>query len=1669
MAEIKNSFLQSKMNKDLDDRLIPNGQYRDALNIEVGKSEQDDIGALQNALGNYKLPLSEEDEEMTCIGFFMDSQNNRIYRFLTNYLDPDPSNIILPETGEGHEMRITVFDFNTQTYTILVQGLFLNFATNKDFLIIGVNLIENLLFWTDNRNQPRKINVALANPNNVSTPTYYTKEMQISVAKYAPIEPISMLKKAFATVIDRISANEFELDTIEGIVVGMTVVAAGLNSCEYAVITEINDNTITLYANTESIDVDDKLTFLISTMSDKSNDPNWPGDPDFLEDKYVRFSYRFRYDDGEYSLMAPFTQIAYIPRQKGYFVSGDENNAFRSTIIRWMENNINNIELLVPLPDTGSNINPVYKIKELDILYKESDSAIVKVLESVPFQVIAQQSPDTNIYIQPYQSQKPYKTLTEEQTVRVYDRVPVRSLAQETSGNRIIYGNYYDMYSAPSTIDYNVTIQPKSNFFTNFIEYPNHTLKQNRNYQVGFILADKFGRQSSVILSTVDLQTREGSGLEFGGSTIYSPYYTPMQMPEVKCWFGNALLVLVNTPIASTRSIPNGTPGLYAESTGGFTIDGTSSINGNQYDFQLDDKWLNNPPVLGGYLRGEYTDYVEVVDLDTDGINYSLTTTGQVNNIYQYNSDNPIDTKYAYTLNQIGWYSYKIVVKQQEQDYYNAYLPGILNDYPISQTSGSQVIYTTGVASLQNGINTSDFPVGEKGKTAHVVLINDNINKIPRDLAEVGPDQKQYRSSVELFGRVENYADTIELTGETPTFSGNITYLFYKISTQSSDILSLVTAGNGIQSVQANELHELNSTYNSWYGNTVVVSNEIDLITDPTGDTGKIIFSPANLILDASVVGPSVDFIITRAENKQYYPSKKADIVSTIASATDFGFVENTVNNIRGTAALNLYQLQTHPLIGRISTSNSIGAKGDSMIPFLGVYETKPDYSLLDLFWETASTGLISDLNYDILTGSDLPSGFSDIGFIFYENQDKNGDINNPTGAADSPWITDDFFPINATGVNLLGTTATLVSVFNNTSPAINMTNRFILDSGTTLGSYRVKINDSFVFNNNAIIQENYIFTLSITYAGNTVLLSFNGRLRNNEPLFNLDPIDYNRTISRATTSIVSITANNGSISQANTDLTWEIIAGNALNYFSINPATGLLSLINTSIPFAAYPLTIKITDAVSFAYNPPQELSGSGFPYYDSLSNTIDIIITVGVEHVNQFLYDFAADVFVWKKGQRNGVNCDLPVPYGYGAVYVGVDDVTLDANGRNPNLPIPPDSNDGRYQKARNVEVANGAYFPFGAPQGLVTGELIWTVTINARNYLDCGSQDAHGQMILYYRATANDIWAPVLDNNQVGNSITPIWATGVGEINTSGVGQGLRVEIDTETSPYIDGVNRSTSFITSIPGEYCLVVRIIDDSNGCCMGTGPNTHGAWLGVRVTDANYTSPIAPTVAYKYNLGLTEAFSNYPSGVPYDTQNALSGFNFVATGTVIGNTSSSNTLILQRTPNLFSQSNIQLVPGLYILGDNIPNIFGGTKVLSVTGNVIIISENVSLTNNQIVTFKEQDSLLGLGDPGEVWADTNDGIHVKQFYLTSDLTTVWQPPVANKFYVFQNADRDYATGVTYTLMPKPTDKPFFSAQFNSTGATLPQAVPAYTIQTMNRTNTYGRNLSQEIIS
>ena len=82
MPEIKNAFIQGKMNKDLDERLVPNGEYRDALNIDVDYSEGSDVGALKNILGNTQKDAANgssgslELNSATCIGKVKDTEND---------------------------------------------------------------------------------------------------------------------------------------------------------------------------------------------------------------------------------------------------------------------------------------------------------------------------------------------------------------------------------------------------------------------------------------------------------------------------------------------------------------------------------------------------------------------------------------------------------------------------------------------------------------------------------------------------------------------------------------------------------------------------------------------------------------------------------------------------------------------------------------------------------------------------------------------------------------------------------------------------------------------------------------------------------------------------------------------------------------------------------------------------------------------------------------------------------------------------------------------------------------------------------------------------------------------------------------------------------------------------------------------------------------------------------------------------------------------------------------------------------------------------------------------------------------------------------------------------------------------------------------------------------
>jgi len=1270
------------MNKDLDARIIPSGEYRNAINVQVNKSEGDQVGSLENVLGNTEVANVGTHTgyagTLYCIGQVVDDSNGVAYLFYTS------GSLSINNYSPNAKNYIIRFDSKSNSLTTLVEGAFLNFSSHNP--IYGVNVLENLLFWTDNRNQPRKINLDLANPSEVLNPSYYTTEDQISVAKYNPYAPIEMYAESvlspgdYETTMKDVSSfympnggqgviqdsvtagdSQVNLSTFKGDIIeaggayGATgaTVSYTTQSNPPEIITVTGVTVDTFFYNDAVTPPVWEITVTGGTLPDldpttqdivlNANpyyDKDYAGDPTYLEDKFVRFGYRFKFDDDEYSLFSTFTQAAFIPKQDGYFMYvkkpeadniqdvNDQDAAFRSTTVSFVENKVDNIKLRTPLPFNNYELESSLKIKSIDLLYKESDGIPVKVIDTIdiskvfssaaicdvsadnltPFTTVnvdnirgginagdlvtgsgistavtvvsytpddPNQNPSTSgiielssaqtltedtvltvgepeYYTYDYQAKKPFKTLPEKDLIRVYDKIPVRSFAQEVSGNRVIYGNFQNKHTAPDSLNYNVGITEKSLFnknestldytgggglippgapidvdfsgelyagrvitstdpnvvipdgtvvsstnnngegvsvsgnstfasggtatilvnnlngfipvgatvssdtgvpvgttvvsiqsqtqseasltvsqlisfttgegftfnssskteavislsrevtfpagpvalylnpgsdiqeTTSIIEYPNHSLKTNRNYQVGVVLSDRFGRQSGVILSNnKELKTINGN--KFIGSTVYSPYNTENIDPDE--WRGNSLKVSFNEVIGVNLDRAMGVPGVY-----------------------------NGDPTSDDY-------------------------------------------------NPLGWYTFKIVVKQTEQEYYNVYLPGIMAAYPDDTTL-------------------------EVGNTSHVVLISDNINKVPRDLSEIGPVQDQFRSSVQLYGRVENSSTEVSEAGTNIGLS-NIQYYpgrtfdtastvstvadlfdfspqdppnpnlfpqFYSL--ESNPYIARINTANKIGQIANVNFNAVSAiiavtattdtlqiTSISGAGAEIEIGDSVvgagfptDLVVFGSGFTQGNVASQNWEVAGTGFTGSTVEFVS---------PSGSSPIVAGQTMNTQTGIPEGTVVlsvDLQGGAPSNVIvevnnvvQLSGGDLVGftepstiQVSTPVSV-TLGDEInvyssespgIQFLAVYETEPVSSLLDIFWETSTTGRIQDLN-DIITNEN-PTG-------------TGGDISN--------WNDNTFTEALRTGENVLNAPIYLVDNFGATISSNDINTPLSLDS----------------------------------------------------------------------------------------------------------------------------------------------------------------------------------------------------------------------------------------------------------------------------------------------------------------------------------------------------------------------------------------------------------------------------------------------------------------------------------------------------------------------------------------------------------------------------------------------------------------------------------------------
>jgi len=176
MPEISNNFRLGRMEKDLDDRLVPNGAYRDALNVEVATSEGSDVGALQKVLGNTKKGTIGSMSNPVCIGSVRDTENNKIYWFINS-----DSRDVIAEYNEAD---------GTIAPVLVDNGSNLKF--NASNIITGVNILDGILYFTDNLNEPKEVDISFWKNQTVDFSTQSTNlsEDKITVIKKSPLEAL---------------------------------------------------------------------------------------------------------------------------------------------------------------------------------------------------------------------------------------------------------------------------------------------------------------------------------------------------------------------------------------------------------------------------------------------------------------------------------------------------------------------------------------------------------------------------------------------------------------------------------------------------------------------------------------------------------------------------------------------------------------------------------------------------------------------------------------------------------------------------------------------------------------------------------------------------------------------------------------------------------------------------------------------------------------------------------------------------------------------------------------------------------------------------------------------------------------------------------------------------------------------------------------------------------------------------------------------------------------------------------------------------------------------------------------------------------------------------------------------------------------------------------------
>ncbi|MDA7802795.1 fibronectin type III domain-containing protein [Gammaproteobacteria bacterium] len=142
-------------------------------------------------------------------------------------------------------------------------------------------------------------------------------------------------------------------------------------------------------------------------------------------------------------------------------------------------------------------------VVQVDLLYKDDKSPEIYLIKSIdPSNEAWTAQGSTAGLTGSYKvtTENIYATLPSNQSLRLWDNVPKSSLAQEITGNRVVYGNYTQGYDLETTPVVNVSLDTRKigEYTANLGQ---KSVKSLRTYNVGIVYGDKYGRETPVFTS----------------------------------------------------------------------------------------------------------------------------------------------------------------------------------------------------------------------------------------------------------------------------------------------------------------------------------------------------------------------------------------------------------------------------------------------------------------------------------------------------------------------------------------------------------------------------------------------------------------------------------------------------------------------------------------------------------------------------------------------------------------------------------------------------------------------------------------------------------------------------------------------------------------------------------------------------------------------------------------------------------------------------------------------------------------------------------------------------------------------------------------------------------------------------------------------------------------